>query len=118
MSPARAIAALPPLSVREVAEELGWDIRELRARLWYLHGMNGERLLYRESEAPNAKLWVDRDELARLWATRFGPGAHRLSEDDRIKAAEDLARQALRELADLRRDAARDGESRQQSRKK
>ena len=95
------------MSVREVAEELDWPIREVRVRLWWLHAMHGEKLLFRESSAPNAKLWVDREELARVWATRFGPGAHLRSDEERIRAAEDLARQALQELADMRHDAAR-----------
>lgn len=94
--------------MREVADEIKWDIRELRGRLWWLHGMNGERLLFRESTAQNAKIWVDRDELARVWPTRFGPGARGMSEDDRVRVAEELVKQALQELADLRRDHARE----------
>jgi hypothetical protein len=84
--------------------------------------------VFRESDAPNAKIWVDPAGLARHWRTRFGPDGAPHAEDARLDALEELAEVLLqdlenvqRELADLRRERGRVAANRQsgnESRKK
>lgn len=96
----------------------------MRKRLRTLDAEHGGKLLSRDSDAPNAKVWVDREKLAELWPTRFAPGAYLLPEEERIRVAEDLARtaeelarKARQELEDLRREGSREGRARKSGRK-
>lgn len=99
-----------PWSVRDVAKKLGWPLRETRDRLKQLHELHGG-VLFRESEAKNAKLWVDSETLARIWPRRFGvslPSALDIrSLLRRLESAEEKAERALLEAEDLRKESKR-----------
>lgn len=98
------------LSVREVAAELGWDAREVRDRLHRLHEEHGG-LLFRQSAARNAKLWVSREALERAWPAKFAPKPP--TSDDihtllgQVRYAVERADEALEEVANLRRKVGR-----------
>ena len=99
-------------------ESRPWSSKRVISKLVELHEGHGRRLLLQASRARNAKYWVDADELARVWSTHFAPGGLARSEEDRLRALEDVARQVLDEVTELRRSRAARVQSAPQSKKK
>ena len=98
------------LSVRQVAERLGWDRDRTLERLSRLHERHGG-LLFRRS-GPRTKFWVCAERLGVLWPDRFGtvPTAADLSHvHQRIEHATELAERALSDLGRLRHNLRRAG---------
>lgn len=100
------------LSVRDVADRLGWSTKVTRARLQALHDKHGG-LLFRAEAPPSrdgrsahTKLWVDPAALKRIMPDRFGaaPTAGDVSALlDRLEEVDRKATRALAEIADFRR---------------
>lgn len=95
---------LERLSVRQIAERLGWDRGETLERLRLLHRSHGGLLFRRPGR--RTKYWVDEAALVRLWPERFGatPTAADVTRlHQRVEHAEELAVRALNEIGQLRR---------------
>lgn len=88
------------LSVRQVADRLGWERRETLDRLQELHDQHGGLLFRRRGG--RTKYWVDLAALRQLWPTKFAADDFALVHQ-RIDRIETLAERAMRELGELRK---------------
>lgn len=59
------------IGVNEAAAFFGLEIREFRDRLWELHEEHGG-IIFKKSEARNAKLWTTKEALRKHFPEAFG----------------------------------------------